>query len=283
METIETLQNGSDSGARSQGPSSIGSQHSLIKRIVELTAELSSQMASTGMAERKVLDLEADRLKKAKLCNSLRAQLQNSLHSVEALQTQYKVLTSQLMETEKARHEERLESRLENEQLSHSLKDAEATIQSMEITLEELKTQAKLNEETDFQKWLDSIILHDEKALLETLNKDKNSLFESVFPKESSFPSSSSYEDREAAAAAAAVAASGNIINNNQNQKGSVYELVSSLLEQWHHEHPHHLSMNKQHTLPGNNMSKSEQKFLQKISDLVTDAHERLTINFITQ
>jgi hypothetical protein len=151
----------------------------------------------------------------------------------------------------------------------------------MEITMEELKTQAKLNEETDFQKWLDSIILHDEKALLETLNKDKNSLFESVFPKESSFPSSSSsYEDREAEAAASA--ASGSILNINQNQTGSVHELISSLLEQWHHEHPHHLSMNKQHTLPGNSMSKSEQKFLQKISDLVTDAHERLTTNFIT-
>jgi hypothetical protein len=35
--------------------------------VVELTAELSSQTATAGLAERKVLELEADRSKKAKV------------------------------------------------------------------------------------------------------------------------------------------------------------------------------------------------------------------------
>lgn len=62
-------------------------------------------------------------------------QLQTSLKTVEEVQSQYTVLYGQLLETEKARREERMESKLENEQLSDSLKEAESHVQSLEITV----------------------------------------------------------------------------------------------------------------------------------------------------
>jgi seryl-tRNA synthetase len=61
--------------------------------------------------------------------------LQTALRTVEELQAQYSVLAGQLVESEKARREERMESKLENEQLSDSLKEAESQIQSLEITV----------------------------------------------------------------------------------------------------------------------------------------------------
>jgi hypothetical protein len=69
------------------------------------------------------------------LCNTLKMQLQTSLRTVEEVQSQYTVLHSQLLETEKARREERMEGKLENEQLSDSLKEAESHVQSLEITV----------------------------------------------------------------------------------------------------------------------------------------------------
>ena len=62
-------------------------------------------------------------------------QLQTSLRTVEEIQSQYTVLYGQLLETEKARREERMEGKLENEQLSDSLKEAESHVQSLEITV----------------------------------------------------------------------------------------------------------------------------------------------------
>ena len=62
-QTIESLQLSAGSGE--------STPHDLIKRIVELTAELSSQTASSGLAERKVLELEADRMKKSKVSSKL--------------------------------------------------------------------------------------------------------------------------------------------------------------------------------------------------------------------
>ena len=62
-------------------------------------------------------------------------QLQTSLRTIEEVQSQYTALYGQLLETEKARREERMESKLENEQLSDSLKEAESQIQSLEITV----------------------------------------------------------------------------------------------------------------------------------------------------
>ena len=84
MDTIETLQ-------QDGGDSSSSAQSALVTRVVELTAELSSQNASVALAERKVLELESDRIKKGKLCNSLKSQVQNSSRAIEELQSQYKV------------------------------------------------------------------------------------------------------------------------------------------------------------------------------------------------
>ena len=234
MDTIECLQ--IEPGDSSQ-------QNILVKRMVELTAELSSQTAALGLAERKIMELEADRSKKGNLCNTLKRQVHNSLRAVEELQIQYKVIAGELMETEKARRDDRLESRLENEEISRCLKESEAQVQSLEITVNELNVQAKLSEEVDFQKWLENVILNDDRSSLESLNKEAStSMAEAVF-------------------------------KTTESPEG-VKELVFSLLEAWRLEYPHHVASLRK---ADGHMSKSEQKFMQRVADLVTEAHDQFS------
>ena len=60
-QTIESLQ--------LNASSSESSSLELIKRVVELSAELSAQTAAYGLVERKVLELEGDRTRKSKVCS----------------------------------------------------------------------------------------------------------------------------------------------------------------------------------------------------------------------
>ena len=66
--------------------------------------------------------------------------------------------------------------KLEMEEMSRSLKESEAAVQSLEINIDELKTHAKLTEQVDFQKWLESVILNDEKGFVDSMKHPAESV-----------------------------------------------------------------------------------------------------------
>ena len=212
-DTVESLQLGI---APEKGKTG---QHALIKRVVELTAELSSQTASTAVAERKVIELEADRVKKAKLCCTLKAQVRDNEQMIDDFKTQYKTVASELIETEKVRRDERMDLKLEMEEMSRSLKESEAAVQSLEINIDELKTHAKLTEQVDFQKWLESVILNDEKGFVDSMKHPAESVSDDASDnKENEIP---------------------NLQSSSSSSTSAVGDLVMELLDQWRHEHPH--------------------------------------------
>ena len=122
-ETIESLQlgSGTDGDGVASGLVAHQSNQALIKRVVELSSDLCAQTNCTQMAERKVVELEADRTKKARLCNSLQSQLHESTLLNEKLRSQYKSVAQELINIEKTRRDERMEARLENEEIARSL------------------------------------------------------------------------------------------------------------------------------------------------------------------
>ena len=119
------------------------------------------------------------------------------------------------METERVRRDERMESRLENEEIARSLKESEAQVQSLELTVNELRVQSKLSEQVDFHRWLESVILNDENSPMESVHGGSSAAFDS---KARSDFADAPGEDMQ-----------------------SVTEMVGRLLEEWRHEHPHHV------------------------------------------
>jgi hypothetical protein len=117
-----------------------------------------------------------------------------------------------------------------------------------------LRTQSKLSEEVDFQKWLENVILQDEKALLESLNKDSEQNWRS-----------------QTAAVQPEQALSATLSATDSNE---VRDLVLSLIEHWQHEHPHTTHFHRDSN-SGSSLSKHEQKYLQRVSDLITNAYDR--------
>ena len=104
------------------------------------------------------------------------------------------------------------------------------------------------------------VILQDEKSLMESLNKNTESGWMQPHATQNG-------NDVDAAPEPL-----------SDGSSASVRELVTSLLECWQQEHPHYMVHIKKDTGIGNSsggLSKAEQQFLQRISDLVTYAHER--------
>lgn len=98
------------------------------------------------------------------------------------------------------------------------------------------------------------MILQDEKALLESLNKDSEQNWRSettAMQTEQALPVSVSGPD-----------------------SNDIRDLVFSLIEQWRCEHPHTAHFHRDSN-SGSGLSKHEQKYLQRVSDLITNAYER--------
>ena len=121
--------------------------------------------------------------------------------------------------------------------------------------VDELRTQSKLSEEVDFQKWLENVILQDEKALLESLNKDSEQNWRS----ETAVVHNDLVDMHISPASAEA---------------NSVREMVASLIGQWQHEHPNAAHFHRDNTA-GSSMSKHEQRYLQRVSDLIVNAYDK--------
>lgn len=197
---------------------------SLVKRVVELTAELTSQCASASLEERRANQLEEENRRNARLLNKLRTQLRDRNETVDVMQIQIAMLSDRLKESEISRVDASSKHRNEFDELLSTLRDAETKLTTFQVTINELKQQATLSERDGCMDWMDHIL--------------------SVgFPPES--------EQAEP----------------TMDKDESVRDMVAALVQEWK------LSAASQPQQPSKGrMSKSEQRFMQKVADLVSES-----------
>jgi chromosome segregation ATPase len=233
--------------------SSPWSTEALVKRIVDLTMDLSSQTAKSAIDERKVQHLEEEMRKRVKEINKIKNQLRKEEDNNNVMTTNMIALGQQVRDCEKKRIDDVRQLQIENEELVSALKDTESQLKSASITIEELQQRVMMTEQLDFQQWLESVIIGNIDNLVETKaasqgdisdenkeNKDKNSAINTA---------------------------------TGSTDSNSVKDLLNTLLTQWRD----HVGTYSGRSLGNNSNSatKAEQRFLQRVSDLVLSANER--------
>ena len=133
----------------------------LVKRVVELTAELTSQSASTAIEERRAVQLESMGYRKSREINQLKGMLKQDEESRGNMRLNLISLSDRIKETEQRRAEDAAALRLECDSLIQSLKESESESAALQVTVSELSQQIKLNEEVDIRQWLEGILSRD--------------------------------------------------------------------------------------------------------------------------
>ncbi len=233
--------------------SSPWSTEALVKRIVELTMDLSAHTAKSAIDERKVQHLEDEMRKRVKELNKVKNQLRREEDNSSAMSTNMIVLGQQVRDCEKKRIDDVRQLQIENEELVAALKDSESQLKSASITIEELQQRVAMTEQLDFQQWLEGVIIGNIDGIVESKavsqgdevddnkeNKDKNSVTNTTA---------------------------------GVTESNSVKDLLTTLLSQWRD----HVGTYSSRSLGSNSNSatKAEQRFLQRVSDLVLSANER--------
>lgn len=128
-----------------------------------------------------------------------------------------------------------------NEELSTALKETEMVIKSQQITIDELNKHAHASELGEFRAWLEDVISTD--ALVPGLIDHG--------PRDGAVEGFDEFKSQEIEAS------------------GGVRELVLRLLEHWRN----YVGIQVPSKIKGT--SKAEQRFMQRVSDLVVDAHDQ--------
>lgn len=200
----------------------------LVKRVVELTTELTSQCAVAAMEERRANQMEDENKRNSRELNKLRSMLRSGEESNSKLQTHVAILCERTKECEKLRVEQASTHRREFDDLLSALRDAETKVSAAQVTINEMKQRASLVEKDGFQEWIEHIITEGftPPAHLEEISKPED--------------------------------------------ESAVKSMVASLLKEWREHvgaHPHRSPKS------GGTLSKSEQRFLQRVTDLVMESN----------
>ena len=110
----------------------------LVKRVVELTAELSSQSASTAIEERRAIQLEDMGNRKSREINQLKGILKIDEESRGSMRLNLITLSDRIKEAEQRRAEETAAMRLESDSLIQSIKESESENAALQVTIFEL-------------------------------------------------------------------------------------------------------------------------------------------------
>ena len=257
-----------------------GSQ-GLVKRVVELTAEVSSHSAAAAMEERRANYLETQNMKLMREINRLKATLKEGENTKSTIRLHLNSLGEQIIDAEKRRSEECSAARMESEQLMNALKQSESQVASLSVTVDELRQQNKLSENIDVKQWLEGVITRDKSICdshvdalhAHTRNTHRDSM------------------DRSHQANRLIVNASGmrTVQGTSRGSAcGSVKELVLGLLEQWAQEVGGATLMRPDAAIGGGgrrgkgeeglrsrSLNKAEQRFYQRVADLAMAADEK--------
>ena len=203
----------------------------LVKRVVELTTELTSQCATAALEERRANQLEAESKRNAREINKLRTLIRNGEDQQAKMQAQVAVMSERLKESERLRVDLSSNHRREFDELLASLREAETRVTTSQVTINELKHQTALAEKDGFQEWIEHILTDGvvEPPVLEETSSKTNDDF-------------------------------------------TVKSLVTSLLRDLMKQSGQHIHRTSKAT---GIASKSEQRFLQKVADLVVESNQR--------
>lgn len=269
---------------------SVGGMQALAKRVVDLTCDVSALLATKGNDDRKILELELDCRRKSREKNRLRTQVHRGEAALNHIRLQYGALTFQLAETSKLRLEEHTQRELETESLSRALRESESQVKSLEVTVDGLKKQSHIAQQVDFQEWLEGVILRDEQLGGKGLVNDTNEPDDTRYAVQESNGKGGSGGAGSGGTLAgdglhkksSGVAAPGDddaprvVQTAMTSEIKTVRDMVTVLLEQWRE----HVGFYPKGSSGLGAASKPEQKFLQRICDLVTSAHEKCTKAF---
>jgi len=235
----------------------------LIKRVVEVTSELSAQTTGTALESRRAEHLEAELRKRNKLNNRIRTSLKKHEDAVTHAQMQVTTLAGQLRESERQRVDEVSSRNAQCDELAYALKESEAQVNSLAMTVEELTKQAAVAKQVDFQQWLESVVLCDTSAVG---GRDGGSVAGGGDPNQTS--------DLNGTLNTVLTGGGGGTRAGGGGEP--IRELVTVLLGQWQESVGYSRGLAAATSgAPDVQLSKAEQKFLQRIVDLVASAHER--------
>lgn len=230
----------------------------LVKRVVELTTEVNTKIAAAAMDSRQLLSLEDQTRKKTREINRLKASMKKDEDANAKMNLQLTAMSTRLRECELQRLDAAKRLQKENEDLIAQLRETEAQLKANDITIDELRQYIQINEQSEFKDWLENVILCDISNYDVQREQHKNL-----------------YEEFLGIAGRSTEYESHLMQSSTKTAQGgeSVRDLVQSLLHQWHEfvgTQPSHLKNPSQ-----GKITKSEQRYLQRITDLVLAAHER--------
>eukprot|EP01038_Epipyxis_sp_PR26KG_P009211 gene9211-12422_t len=138
----------------------------LVKRIVELTTELTSQHAISAIEERKANELEMNLKLSLKEINQLKVSFKKDSEIHNNLMIEYNSISNQLSELEKDKIEYISKLKTDNLELNLVVKEAESKLCNALITIEELSKQIEVGISSEVHSWMDFINLENEKFLV---------------------------------------------------------------------------------------------------------------------
>jgi hypothetical protein len=254
METIDSLQLagvGNDASASSNAIiMSSGSQswanQALVKRVVELSAELTSSNATIAQNDRRIHQLETESRRRGLEMNSLKSKMKQDDDTFAKMKQHLTALTSQLKDSEKLRLDEQIQSQEQVQKLTDEWKAASLTASTFSHRLEEAQQQLKVygdvnqSSNKEFQLWLKNMIFEHDSSTCSTFS-DSISL---VSPQ----PASGS----------------------------EVRELIVRLLSQWRSDvNVSDIADQPIAATIGNPYDQSEQMYLTKVTNLLLSANEK--------
>ena len=232
----------------------------LIKRVVELTTELSSQHAIASIGARQVEDLELTNRRQSKECNRLRLELHRLEDASAKTLLQVNAVNNRLREVSREHIDAIAALRADNDDLTTKLREYEGALNESELRCSTLTQQAQLSEQKDFMTWLEFVALDNQKIIsnphVEAHSYNSNS-------------NDGSSEEKGVTV---------------DKEGPTVRELVTTLLTQWKEyvhsvpsfKPPSSSSQSSSSSAAGvSKLTKSEQRFLQKVTDLVVASNER--------
>eukprot|EP01034_Spumella_vulgaris_P027158 gene27158-33841_t len=230
----------------------------LVKRVVELTTELTSQCAVAGLEERRAADAESTNRRQSKDVNRLKAALKAIDEETSQLKLALTSLTSQLKEKEHGFVATIADMKRDNDALAKALRESECHVSTAELRINELTEQSRLVDHQDFHSWLEVVTLDNQKILTTSFERLRESSDEPLL--------GGGAQDEE-------------VFAGIKVGSSSVRELVTALVTQWKEFVGSVPLANKplSSTTATHTISKTEQRFLQRVTDLVMNANDRAT------
>ena len=151
--------NGPSQGYRKQGSAahknmSVWGYQLLVKRIVQLTAELCSQTASLRMTERRAGDLQSVGLEKAKIINSMKTQLKDNETIISKLKSKATELINDSAFNQREHMVKFNSLQSENKELITALRELQAKYDTQEVLFRQSKESLNAADDASVEDWI---------------------------------------------------------------------------------------------------------------------------------